>query len=166
MIRNPEINLNLDLVAPPPMVGGDPAPTTTPTTTPTKRQRRFRRLRRLSAGKAKIADLLREARVRDGTSSVTEKLDRELVQGKRQDVVGIMFADAVGFSKLREVHMYAFIKTFLGRVGELVEEIPVESELRPIVMNTWGDGIFMAFRTARAAVRRLVSLLFLSFVAA
>ena len=163
MIRNPEINLNLDLVAPPPMVGGDPAPTTTPTTTPTKRQRR---LRRLSAGKAKIADLLREARVRDGTSSVTEKLDRELVQGKRQDVVGIMFADAVGFSKLREVHMYAFIKTFLGRVGELVEEIPVESELRPIVMNTWGDGIFMAFRTARAAVRRLVSLLFLSFVAA
>ena len=137
--------------------------------------------------------------------SVADKLDSELVRGKRQDVVGIMFADAVGFSKLREVHMcvaalltdlhfklqllcppvsssrlcsarrksrferhspsyshfaspppppfcrYAFIQTFLGRVGELVEAIDVESELRPVVMNTWGDGIFMAFRTARAA---------------
>ena len=36
--------------------------------------------------------------------SVADKLDSELVRGKRQDVVGIMFADAVGFSKLREVH--------------------------------------------------------------
>ena len=82
---------------------------------------------------------------------VRTKLARELVQGRRQDVVGVLFADAVGFSKLREVHMYAFIKAFLGRIGELVEDIPEGSERRPIVSNTWGDGIFMAFNTVRAA---------------
>jgi hypothetical protein len=65
--------------------------------------------------------------------------------------VGVLFADAVGFSKLREVHMYSFIRAFLGRIGELVEDTPVGSERRPIVTNTWGDGIFMAFNTVRAA---------------
>lgn len=84
-------------------------------------------------------------------SKVRAKLAGELVQGRRQDVVGVLFADAVGFSKLREVHMYSFIRAFLGRIGELVEDTPVGSERRPIVTNTWGDGIFMAFNTVRAA---------------
>ena len=50
----------------------------------------------------------------------------------------MLFADAKGFSGLRETQMPAFIRAVLGAVGRAV----MRSGPAPRVLNTWGDGLF------------------------
>jgi class 3 adenylate cyclase/tetratricopeptide (TPR) repeat protein len=57
------------------------------------------------------------------------------------DIVGLLFADAVGFSKLREDELPGFVRHFLGMVGDLADR----SAHQPLFRNTWGDGIYMVF---------------------
>jgi class 3 adenylate cyclase len=63
------------------------------------------------------------------------------------DILGLLFADAVGFSKLREDEVPGFVRHFLGIVGELADR----SEHQPLFRNTWGDGIYMVFQHAAGA---------------
>lgn len=58
------------------------------------------------------------------------------------DICGLLFADAVGFSKLGEAQVPLFVRHFLGMVGELARS----SSHRPEVANTWGDGLYCVFR--------------------
>lgn len=66
-----------------------------------------------------------------------------------EDRVGaILFADVVGLSRITDDHeMVAFFLGFLGAVAALLEE----SEHRPLVRNTWGDGLYLVFGTVREA---------------
>ena len=56
-------------------------------------------------------------------------------------IVAILFADAVGFSKLTEAEVPLFVGQFLGAIARLSEEFS-ESIL---ARNTWGDGLYFIF---------------------
>jgi class 3 adenylate cyclase len=61
------------------------------------------------------------------------------------DICGLLFADAVGFSKLTENEVHLFVRYFLGLVGQVIEK----SAHPPLVKNTWGDGLHFVFKNAR-----------------
>jgi hypothetical protein len=62
-------------------------------------------------------------------------------------VMALLFADAVGFSKLTDPEVPLFVEHCLGLVAKLVEDY---AEVVP-VRETWGDGLFLAFRSVRSA---------------
>jgi hypothetical protein len=59
---------------------------------------------------------------------------------------GILFADVAGFSRLSEVQVGHFVREFLGAVARLA----TDGVARPIVSNTWGDGLFFLFDDVRS----------------
>ncbi len=59
------------------------------------------------------------------------------------DICGLLFADAVGFSKLSEQEIPSFVQHFLGLAGELADKRP------PLLRNTWGDGLYLVFPNVR-----------------
>ncbi len=62
-------------------------------------------------------------------------------------IVGMLFADAVHFSRLREAEVIIFSDQFMGAVGRLVATSPNA----PVFTNTWGDGLFFVFESVAAA---------------
>jgi class 3 adenylate cyclase len=62
-------------------------------------------------------------------------------------ILATLFADAVNFSKLRERQTPLFVEHFLGAVARLL----IKYRAEVVTRNTWGDGLFMVFQTARAA---------------
>lgn len=75
-----------------------------------------------------------------------------------QRVVGLLFADIVGFSKLGEAQVKAFFEEFWGRVAALLRsDAGAASAAPPLGVNTWGDGLFVVFSepvlAARTALR-------------
>jgi class 3 adenylate cyclase len=61
----------------------------------------------------------------------------------------MLFADAVGFSRLSEEQVPLFVRHFLGAVGTLRDR----TSARPVMQNTWGDGLFFVFETLVGAGR-------------
>ncbi len=68
-------------------------------------------------------------------------------------VVGLLFADVAGFSKLTEEQIPPFVREYLGKVGEVL----TGSDEQPLLANTWGDGLYFVFpgvrETGRFALR-------------
>ena len=62
-------------------------------------------------------------------------------------ICSLLFADAVGFSHLDEAEVPAFVEHFLGLVARVVSELPAP----PLLMNTWGDGLYFVFEDVRDA---------------
>lgn len=62
-------------------------------------------------------------------------------------VRGILFADAVGFSRLRDDQLPIFVDRFLGSVARLL----ARTKHPPEVKNTWGDGLYFIFETVSDA---------------
>ncbi len=56
-------------------------------------------------------------------------------------IVAILFADTVGFSKLREAQVPRFVEHFLGAIAQLTEKFSESI----IAKNTWGDGLYFVF---------------------
>ena len=56
-------------------------------------------------------------------------------------IMGIFFADAAGFSKLTEEQTPRFVQYFLQMVGEMART----SRHKPVMKNTWGDGLYFIF---------------------
>lgn len=75
--------------------------------------------------------------------------DRPAPKFGRRETVAMLFADAVGFSKLTERQLPLFIRHFLRPVGRLA----AAGNGRPITVNTWGDGLYMTFTSAAEAGR-------------
>jgi class 3 adenylate cyclase/tetratricopeptide (TPR) repeat protein len=73
-------------------------------------------------------------------------------------VVGLLFADVAGFSKLTEEQIPPFVRQYLGKVGEVL----ASSDEAPLLANTWGDGLYLVFggvrETGRFALRLSESL--------
>ena len=68
--------------------------------------------------------------------------------GLRDDaVMSLLFADAVGFSRLTDAEVPLFVDSCLGLVARLVERTAAAVPVR----ETWGDGLFLAFENVRAA---------------
>ncbi len=76
-----------------------------------------------------------------------------------QTVMAMLFADAVGFSKLTETQVLRFMEHFLGAIAELVAAAAAgRSPFAPVAKNTWGDGLYFVFESARDAGRFAVEL--------
>lgn len=56
-------------------------------------------------------------------------------------IVAILFADAVGFSKLGEPEVPRFVQYFLGMIADLGRKFRESI----IAKNTWGDGLYFVF---------------------
>ena len=68
-----------------------------------------------------------------------------IIQGSQ--VMALLFADVVGFSKLSESQIPKFVQEFLGLVDALTPPPPHG----PLKKNTWGDGLYFAFESVRDA---------------
>jgi len=62
----------------------------------------------------------------------------------RRDIKTMLFADVVGYSKLPEEYLPAFMYEFLQRIAQRLQGVEVEPEY----LNTWGDAIFAVMSRA------------------
>jgi class 3 adenylate cyclase len=62
-------------------------------------------------------------------------------------IVAMLFADAVGFSKLTEIEVPRFVEHFLGAVAKLKQNFSGAL----IGENTWGDGLYFVFNKVNQA---------------
>jgi class 3 adenylate cyclase/tetratricopeptide (TPR) repeat protein len=67
--------------------------------------------------------------------------------GVGSQIMAMLFADAVSFTKLQEQELPRFVRHFLGRISRLIDHAQKEIVAR----NTWGDGIYLVFRGVREA---------------
>ncbi len=63
------------------------------------------------------------------------------------EIRALLFADAHGFSELSDEQVPLFVQHFLGLVGHLASDSPH----RPLMKNTWGDGLYFVFASVRDA---------------
>jgi class 3 adenylate cyclase len=66
-----------------------------------------------------------------------------------QSICAAVFADAVGFSKLREREVPAFSRHYLSCAMQALQT----QTIVPLVKNTWGDGLYLVFDSVRDAGR-------------
>ena len=66
---------------------------------------------------------------------------RETGAGKSRQTVAILFADMVGYSRMPEEQVPAYVTGFLDAVSETLRAGRAE----PLYKNTWGDAICLAF---------------------
>ncbi|NET38450.1 MAG: DUF4071 domain-containing protein [Cyanothece sp. SIO1E1] len=64
-----------------------------------------------------------------------------------QQIMALLFADVVNFSRLSEEQMFPFLQYFLGAVAELIAKSPDA----PVMKNTWGDGLYCVFSAVEKA---------------
>jgi class 3 adenylate cyclase len=62
-------------------------------------------------------------------------------------IMSLLFADVVGFSRLTDAELAAFVEAFLPLVARLIDE----SRASVPVRETWGDALFLAFSGPGAA---------------
>jgi class 3 adenylate cyclase len=63
------------------------------------------------------------------------------------EIRALLFADFEGFSRLSDAEVPRFVSHCLGLVGKLA----CVSCHRPVMKNTWGDGLFLVFSSVREA---------------
>jgi class 3 adenylate cyclase len=90
--------------------------------------------------------------LKPGSSSVAAVSDRRTkkiktggqrppLQTFQSRIVAILFADAVGFSKMTEPQVPLFVEHFLGAIATLTKKFGRSV----IASNTWGDGLYFVF---------------------
>lgn len=96
----------------------------------------------------KVVDLARlrkktgtDFTIKDQTGIPVEKENRVLPMSMRRQVMTMLFADIVGYSKLGEKEAPNFFVEFLRHVSNEI----AKTENTPAFVNTWGDGLFMVF---------------------
>lgn len=67
--------------------------------------------------------------------------DTRVQEVLEQEVKAMLFADIVGYTKLSEIQVPAFVHHFMGKLSALMESM----HYPPIVKNTWGDAIYCVF---------------------
>lgn len=82
-----------------------------------------------------------------GNRSQGKSLRRRSAGGFTARVVSILFADAVGFSKLDEDEVPRFVQHFLGAIARLTGKF----RKQVIAKNTWGDGLYFVLSDIEAA---------------
>ena len=80
-----------------------------------------------------------------GTSSAIKHAT--VIDEAPQQICAVVFADAVGFSRLREREVPGFARQYLGCAMQTLQT----HEIVPLVKNTWGDGLYLVFESVREA---------------
>jgi class 3 adenylate cyclase/tetratricopeptide (TPR) repeat protein len=81
------------------------------------------------------------------SSKIQSKRKKRTPLGFGSQIMSILFADAVGFSKLSEQQVRGFVQHFLGAIGRMVSKLPREI----VAKNTWGDALYLVFSDLGAA---------------
>lgn len=84
---------------------------------------------------------------------------RPMTPSDEPQLLAMLFADAVGFSKLSDHEVILFVKHFLGRVADCVQKYAPAVMIQPdlwhetpiLVRATWGDGLYFALSDVRTA---------------
>ncbi len=63
------------------------------------------------------------------------------------EIRALLFADAHGFSELTDEEVPRFVQHFLGLAGKLSSDSPY----KPLMKNTWGDGLYFVFSSVHDA---------------
>jgi class 3 adenylate cyclase len=85
---------------------------------------------------------------------VVAAMEEQLPEGFEHEMRAMLFADAVGYSKLSEDQTPLFVTQFLGAVADL----SASTTHQPEHVETTGDGIYMVFRDARQAAHYALEL--------
>ncbi|HUG97621.1 MAG TPA: TRAFs-binding domain-containing protein [Gammaproteobacteria bacterium] len=101
---------------------------------------------RLEAAPEQGAGSLEVVAVRPGAGPATTK-PASPARDDDDAVMALLFADAIGFSRLTDAEVPLFVDACLGLVARLIAR---EEAVIP-VRETWGDGLFLAFTGVRAA---------------
>jgi len=80
-----------------------------------------------------------------GTTSAIQHVNS--VPERPQQICAAVFADVVGFSRLKERQIPAFFDLYLMSAMESLQI----NRIVPLVKNTWGDGLYLAFESPRDA---------------
>ena len=91
---------------------------------------------------------------RKGTGFLGGRSSTTRGPGKGRQTVAILFADMVGYSKLSEEQVPAYVKGFLTGVSRTLRASGAE----PLYKNTWGDAICLAFDDPLMAAECAISL--------
>lgn len=75
------------------------------------------------------------------TESYKDKNKTKSAPGFSQKIMAMLFADVVGYSKLREEKIPGFVQYFMGAIADLLMKYPY----KPLTKKTWGDAIYFAF---------------------
>jgi len=75
------------------------------------------------------------------------KTDEEADRAFKTNIMAIFFADVVGYSKMHEGFIPAFVKEFMGDVADFI----ARSNYKPETRNTWGDAFYFIFSNIRDA---------------
>jgi tetratricopeptide (TPR) repeat protein len=78
----------------------------------------------------------------------------QIPQGFTHEIRAMLFADAVGYSKLNEDQIPIFVTNFLGAVAELNQRVARPPEH----VETTGDGLYMVFASTRDAAHYAMQL--------
>jgi class 3 adenylate cyclase len=68
-------------------------------------------------------------------------------QAFQTNIMAIFFADVVGYSKMHEGYVPAFVKEFMGDIADFIDR----SIYKPETRNTWGDAFYFIFKNIRDA---------------
>jgi len=77
-------------------------------------------------------------------SNSTQRAQKSIIQ---QMVKSVLFVDVVGFSRLQETAIPAFLEKFLHKISDVV----AASDHAPHSLNTWGDAVYAVFDYVRDA---------------
>ena len=69
----------------------------------------------------------------------------------------MLFADVVGYSNLTEEQIPRFAERFMGAAADLV----AKTDYPPVIGNTWGDAIYLVFKSVEDAGKFALDLRFL-----
>jgi class 3 adenylate cyclase/tetratricopeptide (TPR) repeat protein len=89
-------------------------------------------------------NLTRQATASTGSVSIRPN---EAPTGFSSQIRALLFADAEGFSKLSDEEVPGFVQHFLG----LAARLTAESAHKPLMRNTWGDGLYFVFSNVQDA---------------
>lgn len=89
----------------------------------------------------------RQRRTLQKSRTTGSRIARTSEESLASRVVAILFADAVGFSKLTEAEVPRFVQHFLGAIAQLSNRFADSI----IAKNTWGDGLYFVFSDVELA---------------
>ena len=81
--------------------------------------------------------------------TVTASADSLKTSSLQEEIVAILFGDALNFSALNEAQLPLFLEHFVG----LVATVRDSSGIQPLSQNTWGDGLYLVYKTVGDAGR-------------
>ena len=79
--------------------------------------------------------------------------DEDSVPSRRK-LRSMIFADTVGFSKLKDSHVLSYVQSFMQTLAEVIKA----SGYHAVVTNTWGDGLFLVLPNVEQAALLSLSL--------